>query len=651
MSRKGAVFALFIALMFFSSPLFSQKESKGGWEKLDYATEFYPVEEVDMPALSGGEVKLPWKAFAKILKEVIVKGAGLKKKPPVGYTVDSAFYSCSAGDEEATVKAKMKVWIFDRGYTAVPIFRGDIAVETAKFSGAKAALAHHNGWISAIAEGPATFTIEVSGRTKVSTDHGMKVIRLDVPEAGSGTIACDIGMKNASVKLQPGVITKKTDVDKGLKVEAGLFPLGYIDLRWWEEVQIPEEDKKKEKPRLYAEVNTLLSIGEGLVLGNTAVDYSIIQGDVEEFKIIIPDGVTINNVTGTELKDWTVEEADSARLLRAFLSYKVSGSYTLNINYEKSMGKTSAVVKVPEFKVLDVERETGFFGIAARTNVEISADEFSGTTQIDPREACHYVISSSPRPVLLAYKYLKHPFEIVLDVKKHFDVPVLIAAIDLADVQSVVTQEGKYLTRAVYLVRNNMKQFLKVKLPKDSSVWSTYVGGKPVKPGKDDKGRILVPLENSSKGPGEMTSFAVEIVYLTRIPEMKKKGKADLYLLEADLPVSHLQWSLYLPKDFKYKKFDGNVQKAAGAFKALPQEKLAVKQIDFSSMSQGLLQSNVMNIPNLQPQQVKAQGMELGVMPVKMEIPQQGKVYRFTKMLVIEEKPKVTFKYKEKWFK
>ncbi|MFH1437595.1 MAG: hypothetical protein ABIJ56_17950 [Pseudomonadota bacterium] len=646
--KKSAAIILVLALILAPAALWAKGLKKGMGYDQPYASGGF---DVDMPDLGGGEVKLPWNEFSKVLEEALGKNMAGKKKPPVGYTVDHAAYVCETGENEAIISAKFNIWVLDEGYSVIPIFRGDIAVEKTKFIGAKAALTEQDGWISVVAAGPATFSVEVTGRAKVSTDHGMKVVRLDVPQAGSSTLTCDIAMKGASVKLTPGVVTSRQDSEKGVKVSASLFPHGYVDIRWWEEVKLPGEEKKKEKPRLFATMNTLLSVGEGLVLGRSVVDYSIVQGEVEELEVLVPNDIVINNVTGTELKDWSVDKKDGSRILSAFLSYKVSGSYSLTIEYEKSMGKTSAVVKAPELKVLGVERETGFFGVAARTNVEISAEDFSGVTQIDPKEAQHYVISSSPRPVLLAYKYLKHPFDIVLDVKKHFDVSVLIAAIDMADIKSVVTEDGKYLTAAVFLVRNNMKQFLKVELPDESEVWSTYVAGKPVKPGKDKKGRILVPLENSQQGPGDMASFAVEVVYLSRIPEMEKKGRADLKLLKVDIPVSHMQWSLFLPEKYRYRKFDGNVEKATQPLRSLPQDKL---QPVYGGGGHGMLQSipqaNVMEIQNMDFELLqKEQSMDIGVMPVKMEIPQQGQVFHFTKLLVIDERPELAFDYKKKW--
>jgi hypothetical protein len=116
-----------------------------------------------------------------------------------------------------------------------------------------------------------------------------------------------------------------------------------------------------------------------------------------------------------------------------------------------------------------------------------------------------------------------------------------------------------------------------------------------------------------------------------------------------DLPVSRLQWSLYVPQGYKYKKFEGNVQEATAPFQALPEEKLVMQGDDWTSMPQAMLQQNVLDVANVQVAQQK-QSMDVGVMPVKMEIPQEGRLLRFTKMLVIDEKPTLSFKYRKKWW-
>jgi hypothetical protein len=44
-----------------------------------------------------------------------------------------------------------------------------------------------------------------------------------------------------------------------------------------------------------------------------------------------------------------------------------------------------------------------------------------------------------------------------------------------------------------------------------------------------------------------------------------------------------------------------------------------------------------------------AQSMSKGVLPVKMSVPEQGRLERFIKLLVIDEAAEISFKYKLPW--
>ena len=59
------------------------------------------------------------------------------------------------------------------------------------------------------------------------------------------------------------------------------------------------------------------------------------------------------------------------------------------------------------------------------------------------------------------------------------------------------TAEGKQLFRVQANVRNNARQFLRMRLPAEHEVWSTVVRGTPVKPATDEEHRLLIPLAKS----------------------------------------------------------------------------------------------------------------------------------------------------------
>ena len=63
-----------------------------------------------------------------------------------------------------------------------------------------------------------------------------------------------------------------------------------------------------------------------------------------------------------------------------------------------------------------------------------------------------------------------------MDVKKHNDIPVLVATVETAQVQATVTEE-KVLYHMAFAMRNTQSQFMRLQPPEGSEVWSTQVAG------------------------------------------------------------------------------------------------------------------------------------------------------------------------------
>jgi hypothetical protein len=634
MKRTGLILAIVLT---------SATAEAGGKSMKEWPVEAAAGAGIEIPELAGGEVKMPWIEFAKLLDALRKDKA--PELPPVPYAVEEAVYECTVDDkaERVVVDATFSVRVMSEGWTTVRLVGGDVAVDGFKASGAKVALSQDYGQVSAIVKGPGSFEVAMKLAKTVDSDHGSKGLFIDGPGAASSRVACTIPGKGLKVKVEPGIVDAKQDDGKHTRVEASIYGGGGFSVRWWEEVQIPEAEKKELPPKLYGEIDTLLQVGEGLVRGIAWVDYSILQSGVQELRILVPDDISVTSVEGSDLASWEVRDEEGVKVLHAFLGYKVQNACTLNILYDRSMGKTSAVVEVPRLRLLDVEREKGTYGIEVLTNVEVSLEKLESMAQIDATELPDAITYTAQHPVLLAFKYLKHPYSLVIDVKKHADVSILVATVDVADVTTLLTPDGKQLTRVLLSMRNNMKQFLKAELPEGSEVWSTFVSGKPVKPGQDEEGRILVPLEKSQSGT--TANFPVELIYLTRGEPLGTKGGYGLALCQLDLPVTHMQWSLYLPEKYRYKKWKGNMDES-GAFEIITD---AVPEGAYAVIDQAQVQMNVSNediMRQMEQAIAPAQAKGKGVLPVKMSVPEKGTLKRFMKMLVIDEPAEVTFRYR-----
>ncbi|HVQ28672.1 MAG TPA: hypothetical protein VMV21_03785, partial [Vicinamibacteria bacterium] len=114
---------------------------------------------------------------------------------------------------------------------------------------------------------------------------------------------------------------------------------------------------------------------------------------------------------------------------------------------------------------------------------------------------------------------------------------VLVAIIEEARYQTLLTEDGKSLVRARYAVRNNQRTFLAVTLPEGGALWSAAISGRPVRPGRSPEGALLLPLEKTRAGE-EAPAFVAEIVYFQRGPAWSDRGHVALPLPALDLPVS-----------------------------------------------------------------------------------------------------------------
>jgi len=136
-----------------------------------------------------------------------------------------------------------------------------------------------------------------------------------------------------------------------------------------------------------------------------------------------------------------------------------------------------------------------------------------------------------------------------VNVARYDQQAVLMANVEEARYQVLLSTDGKELVQARYAVRNNQRNFVKITLPAGATVWSASLGGRPVRPGQSPDGSLLLPLEKS-RGE-DAPAFAVEVMYLVKAPAWAEKGQARLILPALDLPISRTGMLLYYPPQFR----------------------------------------------------------------------------------------------------
>jgi hypothetical protein len=132
---------------------------------------------------------------------------------------------------------------------------------------------------------------------------------------------------------------------------------------------------------------------------------------------------------------------------------------------------------------------------------------------------------------------------------------VLAAVAEHAVVTTLVTVEGRTLTEVKLTIKNQAQPFLKVGLPAGATIVSADVAGEKVKPVQGPDGNRVPLLRTGFRPNGP---YEVSFVFMHSGAPFAKKGGSELALPSMDVPISLLEWELFLPEQYKVKDFGGD---------------------------------------------------------------------------------------------
>ncbi len=486
----------------------------------------------------------------------------------------------------------------------------------------------NNGVYELLTEKTGPLEVTLAFSVAVEKTAGVNQVGFQRAVQGSAIIDLVVDRLDVDVKVAQAQksVTEKSK-DKAATYVAAAVPSGVpIQISW--ERALPKVEKAPTK--LYAETRTLVGVADGLFLCDEMVNFNILHTGVRELKLQVPAGANVLAVSGPNVQDWRVENS----LLAVVLRSEVIGSYSLRVSYEAAAKDKTAV---PVLRTTGAERETGFVAVVAVANVEIEPGETSGATAIDVRQLPAEMVGMTNQPILLAFRYVEPKFSVQLAIKKHDEVSVLVTIVDSSLLTAMQMDDGRRITKAVYTVRNNRNQFLRLQMPAGAEIWSVGVGGNTVSPAKDEKGQLLIPLVRSATSAAELASFPVEIVYVeapaAAVPD---KGKLHVVLPVCAVPVMHVMYSYYLPAEGNYTVGWWGDSAFTGPLRIVPQ---------FAALASGPTaeaikvnaEAQAANMQQSADFRADAEAKAAGGTPIRVRLPLNGKLFKLEKILALPQ--------------
>jgi hypothetical protein len=611
----------------------------------------------ELPLPSSGNVTLPLDEYNKLV-DLAGKPVVKPETPPAPYAIKRADLKLRVASDSVFGTIQCDGEIFAKGVTRIPLINAP-AVLDARLAGKALPLEQQSGMQTAILSGPSEFSIMLDAGMPLNIEAGRASFSLPVPAAGSVQLSLEIQGEHTNVRINPGLITNRTSDSGRTIVEATLMP-GQTANVWWTTREVAAPVAPREA-RYLSSIKTLASVSETDLRLVVLCDITVVQGEPAQFVLEIPDGFEMTGVTGATL--------ESEELLLSHLILKTnaasSRSHQFLISLEKPIGAAKA--DVPLLVLNGAQRETGEVLVEGEGTLELSATEGGTLKRMDVKETNYYLRSLARNPLHAAFRYHRQagdPPSLALAWTRFPDSSVLAAAAERAEATTLITSEGRSLTEVKLTVKNQAQPFLKVGLPPGASILTADVAGEKVKPVQGPDGSRVPLLRTGFRPSGPYT---VSFVFMHAGSPFAKKGDSELSLPKMDIPISLLQWEVFLPQAYRVKDFGGD----ALATNVLPpgsqipsfgdgttglvgEFKMVLAPVDAEmGRSSGQVQLNTRpnalnSINEVSANVVNLQRRAAGDLPVRVDVPREGGSYRFVRPLVIDEETKVTFRYKSK---
>lgn len=465
--------------------------------------------------------------------------------PPVEWTLTRIDCELRIDGDSAVGEARLTVDVLKDGWVRLPLSRL-LKIRSARVDGRPVALLSEPGRDPVVLlskVGRVVLALDIAA--VIDAQGGGESFVLPASTAGVFRVVARIPGPAVDVTVVGGVLASKDETALETRVGLSVRPGENLVMSWRRRA---ETRKATLPPKFRSVVTEIVGLGEESATISAYASVDMTQGETSSVSFKLPADFVVNQVTGALVADWDFKPG---ALSVSFLE-PVTSSTRLVIQGESKAAREGAI-DIPLLRLNNAERETGGVAVEVLGAGEIKAGRPQGLDATDPSDLGD-AVAGRDSPSLLAFRF--RPVaegadrKLSVDVARYTPQAVLLANVDEARYETLVTDEGKRLTRARYAIRNNQRSFLAISLPRGAVLWSASMAGRPIRPGVSATGALLLPLQKTRSGE-ETPAFPAEVIYFERQDAWPREGRATLGLPSLDLPVSRTGVVIHHSPEFR----------------------------------------------------------------------------------------------------
>ncbi len=458
------------------------------------------------------------------------------------------------GALELTLTLQVTLGHPDR-WKVVPLAGEDVVLARARVGGEDLPVSRQSGYHVWVTKRTGELSVQVDLLVPARGPRGSIEFDFVVPRTPVTRFACRFPLPGLEPRLEAAVQSTVRTVGQSTELEATLAPTTRIHLVGFRDLRVGESRAAK----VFAESTNLLSVGEVASELFAVIRYTILYGATKSFELQLPAGMTVVWADGKGAFRHELEEGPAGPVLRGETAFPIRDSFEISLRLRRELGEGASELEVPIVRCLNVERQHGFVGVEVTGKLQLEERARERALAIDVRQLPGEMLESAVSPILKAYRYHDPTALVRLAALRLPEKEPVSASVDRVRAFSVVSADGQLLTDLRVTLRNRLRHSITLRLPPNAEVRSTLLDGEPVKPSRNAEGGLMLPLKRSA-GDGQLEPFTVQVVLAGSVGGLGWLGRKQLALPAFDLPVSSLQWSIYVPAKNLYSAPEGEIE-------------------------------------------------------------------------------------------
>ena len=425
--------------------------------------------------------------------------------------------------------------------------------------------------------------------------------------------------------------------------------------------------------KVYADTLTLISVEEDAVRISAEIALAVLQNTIPSLVLRVPEGYSILDVRGPGVGDWRELARKDETYLEVPFDFPKKGNFALSVAAERILPHAAQAAGYAGFTVVDAIREKGFLGSSSRARPRSLSRAFKA-----PTSRCLRASRVARRPVdQTAHLRVQIPALPVMPGSRHQE-----ARGGPGDQHRHRPGQRGHPDHRGWQDRppgrlfgpQHLEAVPRARPPQGRRAVERFrrrrAGQAAAGRGQDPR-----PPQRSREGASGLAAFDVEVIYHQKTPRFGTFGRRAADFPVPDIIVSQALWSVYLPAGYDYLRFGGSVEKeksASGLRPILRWKRRTASRIEPAAPATGRGGAGGLQGPRPAPGRRDEKGVRRqagprpvpaglpgrerdpvqparagrpggrggdrhGVLPIRVQIPTSGELYRFAETLVSGE--------------